>query len=93
MYNLNRNSVTLFYSSYKGYKESYPQQTKVNAIYNHYTWLHFVTPLNHENVIYTPYTAMSRPALGPNQHPIQCVLGSLPGCKEAGPQIWPLTSI
>jgi len=40
-----------FYSSYKGYKKSYPQQTKVNAIYNQFIWLHIVTPLNHENVI------------------------------------------
>jgi hypothetical protein len=36
----------------------------------------------------------SRPALGPNQPPIQCVLVPiLLGCKAAGAWCWPLTSI
>jgi len=52
-----------------GYKKSYHQETKVNAIYSQFTWLHIVTPLNHKNVIIQNYyIAMSRPALGPNQH-------------------------
>jgi hypothetical protein len=39
------------------------------------------------------FSQLSRPALGPTQHPIQWVLGLFPGGKAAGAWSWPPTGV